>query len=405
MSGMRVEAEGMDSVQSGAHQEQTTHFSDRQDEGGRRGSTSESKHTLYAVEILVFAFVGWGWLSIREYLGRTPVMDVVVSISVLTYAFVNMAAAVLIPSSLEFAPFASAYFSQCLVLWVVYVYSLSESLRTDATTLCCKDASGVQSSTYSIGPTHANAFFGGLPLHQVPSMGTVAFLTVELLIAGAQGRACELTPTDLIVRGLGLSITSLVVGHLGVFLLGTPSCSADSDQILAAVLLTVSVLSVILMVDFDWVIGWVYSFFLKRERSVQQRRDHRVIRSTIQAIGMIFCLVLCLAIAMVVENSVSIPLLVVCLVLVIACLAGLGYEVLTLYGSKKLDIKAWTPSGVDSQARVRLTRGRIGQEMRVPSHMTRGPSGESRTGAAQVPILRRFPIFLQGQANRWGKSY
>ena len=207
------------------------------------------------------------------------------------------------------------------------------------------------------------------------------------------------------MRGFQLSVTSLLAGHLGVFLIGVPSCDGERDLAMGAILLVVSVLSVILIVDFDLVMGWVYSFLLKRERSVQQRRDARVIRSAIQFLGMSIILFLCLGVAMVVENGFSVPLLVVFLVLFIGGLVSFGYEILTLYGSKLLDIKAWSPSGVDSQARVRLTRGRIGQEMRVPPHMTRGPSGESMTGSAQSPIMRRFPIFLQGQANRWGKSY
>ncbi len=60
----------------------------------------------------------------------------------------------------------------------------------------------------------------------------------------------------------------------------------DCELILAAVVLIICVLSVILMVDFDWVIGWVYSFPLKRDHSVQhwQSLSEERAWSVIQAI-------------------------------------------------------------------------------------------------------------------------
>ena len=67
-----------------------------------------SKHVFYAIELLVFAFVGWGWLAVREYLGRTPVMDVVVVISVIVCTLLNMAMALVISSTRDFAPLAHA---------------------------------------------------------------------------------------------------------------------------------------------------------------------------------------------------------------------------------------------------------------------------------------------------------
>lgn len=364
-------------------------------------SSSDSKHVFYAVELFIFAFVGWGWLAIREYLGKTPVMDVVVVISVMVCSILNLAMALSTPSPREFEPSAHAYVSHCLVLWVVYVYSLSESTRLDTGTLCCVDAAGSQGSSFSAGPTHAAAFFGGLPMHQVPGVVTVAYLTVVLLVAGAQARACTLHPKDWEVRGLGLSITALVAIHLGVYLIGVPLC--NNEKALGAVSVIAGVIAVILMLDYDWVMGEViYSVFLRHARSDQQRRDHRLLRSSIQAVGLVFILLFCLTVALGVEKSLSIPLLIVFLVSVVVYILALANESVTLYGSKILGIEKWTPpAGTESRARFVAPRGRIAQGMHVPSLLTRGRSVDSTEG----PFLRRYPLFLQGQANRGKKSY
>ena len=56
-------------------------------------SKRSSKHTVYAIEILIFALVGWGWLAIREFMGVTPVMDVAVLLCLLISAAINLALA------------------------------------------------------------------------------------------------------------------------------------------------------------------------------------------------------------------------------------------------------------------------------------------------------------------------
>jgi hypothetical protein len=371
-------------------------------EDGENGS----RHVFYAVELLIFAFVGFGWLSVREYLGQTPVMDVVTVISVIVCALLNLALALLIPLSVDFAPCAHAYFSHCVAQWVLYVYSLSESTRLDTGSLCCTGASGTRESGYSAGPTHAAAFFGGLPMHQVPGVVSVAYLTVFLLVAGAQARACTVDPRGWVVRGLGLSITSLVAVHLGAYLSGIPLCS--KDQAAGVLCFIVGIVAAYLIVDFDWIMQMVYTFSFRRERSVQQRRDHRIIRSSIHTAGVGFISLFSLVLAVVIEKSLSVPLLIVFLVCLVAACLGLGYDAVTIYGSTILGVSAWVPEpeqGSRLGTGLRPAGFRWGQGMHVPSLMTRARSVESMGANTRAPFLRRYPIFLQGQANQRKKSY
>lgn len=369
------------------------------DEGNPQDDSSN--HVFYAVELLIFSLIGWGWLAVREYLGQTPVLDVVAVISVLVCTLINFVFALLIPSRLEFTHCARAYFTHCLALWIFYIYCLSESTRVDTGALCCVDGSGNQGKTYSAGPTHAAAFFGGLPMHQVPAVVSVAYLSVVLLIAGAQVRACKPQPKDWLVRGLGLSITSLTAMHLSAYLRGAPMC--DKDQAWGIILIIVSLVSSFLIVDLDWIMQMVYMFSFRRERSVQQRRDHRLIRGSIQTAGVGFFLFFCLIVSLVVEKSLSVPLLIVFIVCLVVSGLGLGYDAATLYGSSILGIKAWEP---EPESNGRSLGARMRQGTHHPPYMTRSRSVDSRaTSSIQGPFLRRYPIFLQGQLNRGKKSY
>ena len=360
-----------------------------------------SAHIFYAVELLIFVFVGWGWLAIREYMGRTPALDVATMISVMVCTIINFVLALAIPSQMQFTPCAQAYFTHSFAVWVFYIYSLSESTRVDTGTLCCVDSSGKQASAYSTGPTHAAAFFGGLPVHQVPGVVSVAYLSVMLLIAGAQARACTPLPKDWVVRGLGLSITSMVALHLGVYLLRTPLC--NTDRALAAITILLGIAAVILILDLDWVAGMVYKYFLIRQRTLQQKRDYRLIRSSIQTAGVGSVLFFCFIVALVTEKSLSPPLLIVFIVCLVSSCLGLAYDAVTLYGSSMLGVNAWEPEPEPEG-------GGLGTRMRKGVHvnplMMRSRSVDSReTGNMPGPFLKRYPIFLQGQLNRGKKSY
>lgn len=364
----------------------------------------DSRHVFYAVELFIFAFVGWGWLAIREYLGKTPVLDVVVVISIMVSSILNLAMAVALASSRNFTPFACAYFSHCAALWVLYVYGLAESLRSDADALCCLD----QGSSYTIGPTYASAFFGGLPMHQIPAMITLAYLTVLTLIAGAQARVCSKSPREWLLGGSWISITSLVATHLSAFLMGFPVCEEDSAFPALTVLVAFSAV-ILTGVDLDWFMELYYTQFrdgkLKDVRGQEQRRTHRILRSTILAAGVTVVLLYCLAVASVVGKSLSLPLFFLFLIFLVASWSSLGIEAVNLYGNSWLGIKRWEPT-IDSRAQMRSQRGRVGQDLQIPVLMTGSRVMDTQRAAGQHgPFLRRYPIFLQGQANRGKKSY
>jgi hypothetical protein len=108
-------------------------------------------------------------------------------------------------------------------------------------------------------------------------------------------------------------------------------------------------------------------------------------------------------VSLVVEKSLSVPLLILFIVCLIVSMLGLGYDAVTLYGSDVLGIKAWEPEP-ESSGRTLGARMRPG--MHVPPHTTRSRSADSRgVDGLQGPFLRRYPIFLQGQLNRGRKSY
>ena len=353
------------------------------------------KHVFYAVELLIFVLVGWGWLAIREYLGGTPVMDVVVVISLTVSTAFNLAVALLVASTEGFRPFARAYFTHCLVLWGLYVYSLAESLRLDPATLCCTDSAGVQSSAYSIGPSHANAFFGGLPFHQVPAAVTEAFLTVMLLVASAQARACKLPANCWLMRGLGVSIASVVTAHLGVFLMGAPICGRSNG--VSSLTVIVAGLVPSLIIDYEWVVSHIFI-----AASVEMQRMRRFLRSVIHASATVTPLFYCMVVGAVSEKTPSGPLIIALVVALFASVFGLSYEAVMLFGSQRLGVEAWKPD--DAPAAGRVQRGRTDQEVRIPAQMARSRSVDYSELSA-TPLLRRYPVFLQGQQGRVKKGY
>jgi len=235
----------------------------------------------------------------------------------------------------------------------------------------------------------------------------VAYLTVLLLAAGAQARQCSPLPKDWRVRGLGLSITSLTAMHLGVYLQNLPLC--DRDQAWAVLAILVSWFSAFLIVDVDWIVMVYYQSVLRRERTAQQRRFHRIIRSSIQTIGVGFFLFFCLTVALTLEKSLSVPLLMLFLVCLVVSCIGLVYETVALYGSTVLGIQEWLPEtesvGSGNERRLGLPNRPPWSGNALASSGVRSRSVDSRGVGDQGPFLRRYPIFLQGQSNRGGKSY
>jgi hypothetical protein len=180
------------------------------------------KALLYAIEILIFAFVGWGWLGIREFLGNTPVLDISIMLCVLISSFANLVLAIF---NLE--AYTKAFFAHILSLVVLYIYSLCESTIKGSVPLCCNGA-----SIYAVAPTYAAAYFGSLPLHQAAGAVTLAFLLVLLILAAGQLRVCFEDPREWLTYKIVLSITCLVSFHLGLFVNHTNVCGGMGSAII-----------------------------------------------------------------------------------------------------------------------------------------------------------------------------
>lgn len=226
-------------------------------DAGQARSQDSLNSLRYAVELLLFAVVGWGWLSVREYISATPVLDVAVLLSVLVTSCLNMAFVLFCKEAVEFAPYAQAYLSHALALTTLYAYGLAESVASRSPTLACDGGAG-----FSLSLTYREAFFGGMPLHQAAGGVTLAYLAVLLLLAAAQARACSPAPGSWLLRGTAQSAVAFVTLHLALFLAMVPMTDKDRDRggppglhagasaVLSPLLLG---LTLLVMADFAWV--------------------------------------------------------------------------------------------------------------------------------------------------------
>ncbi len=189
---------------------------------GETGKRS-SRHLMFAVEILVFSIVGWGWLAIREYMGAPPVMDISVLIGLLVSAVINMAMALLYYTADQFENAARGFFSHVLSIWVLYLYSLIESMTEAWGPLCCGGE-----STYSVARTYSAAYFGGLQFHQAFGAVTLSFISVFLVLAAGQVKACVQDTRAWLLRQAGVSLVCLVSIHVGLFAVRAGVCSGRS---------------------------------------------------------------------------------------------------------------------------------------------------------------------------------
>ncbi len=206
-----------------------------------------SKHAVYAVEILIFALLGWGWLAVREYMGNTPVMDVTALLCLIISAILNLALALVYYTTDQFKTLAQGFFAHTLSIWVFYAYSLVESITTRSGPLCCG------TSDFAVHKTYATAFFGGLPLHQTVGAVTVAFLTVLLLLAAGQVRACLTDPREWLTGRFPLSVACLVSVHLGMFVSKAGVCG---DGGMSSGVLVLAGVVCLLIVDILDLTGW-----------------------------------------------------------------------------------------------------------------------------------------------------
>jgi hypothetical protein len=207
------------------------------------------RHMQYAVELLIFAFIGWAWLAIREYLGNTPVLDVSVVLSTVLCSVLNLTAALICGDSEAFAPFAQAYLSHAVGLAVLYAYGLGESVAPQSPSVACSDGSNGTSSTVAI--LYREAYFGGLMLHQVLASFTLGYLCVMVLLSAAQTRACIDRPRYWFLRGTSQCAGAFVVFHLVMFSLGAPL--QDNWTPFAYALCVLALLALAVMVDLNWV--------------------------------------------------------------------------------------------------------------------------------------------------------
>ena len=260
---------------------------------------SPSAHLQYAVEILIFSFVGWAWLAIREYIGQTPVIDAAVIIIVLASAAFNILAALVAGSASNFAPFANAFFSHVVTINVLYIYSLAESLVSSTHHIECFGpvVNGTLSKTY------ATAFFGGLPLHQAFASVTVAFLFVLLLVACAQARACSPNPVDWFLRGTPHAIAIAIGTHLLAFTFNAPL--ASKWQAMSYIITGYLVILALAMVDFSWL-----SEVVSGPRTPTRIVNDQLIQAMIEIITLVVVIALLDTLSLMLFQTVSWPLVV-----------------------------------------------------------------------------------------------
>lgn len=199
-------------------------------------------HIVCAAKLVMFALVGLGWLSLREYLGALPVADMSALITVMTLAVLNLVAALVLPTTEEFKGPARAFLGAILALCVWYWCSLAQSLGSDSMTC------GGGKATFQ--GTWAKAFYGGLPLHEAAGALTLAFLLIYLTLAAGQARACMKQPSEWIPPGTGQAILIPVGIQYAIFVFRAPV--AEELAILMGLVIALAVVCFILMIRLDW---------------------------------------------------------------------------------------------------------------------------------------------------------
>ena len=251
-------------------------------------------HIFYAVKLMVFSILGLGWLSVREYVGDMPVTDASALLAVVVLASMNLVLALAYPTVKLFEKPARAFFSQILALTVFYTYSLAESMS---------NTNGLGCKTW----TYTAAYFGNLPLHEMPAALTLAFLLIYLIMAAGQARICRKDPKQWLVAGTGQAVLVLVVLHLALFVLKAPANPATGG---GAVLVLLVIIMWVLMLQLDWL-----AFFLKFKFILSTRKiKYEIVICT----GLM--LVTGLGLAGAIANGIPLPLFLVGM----AVLAGEG---------------------------------------------------------------------------------
>lgn len=141
---------------------------------------------MYAVEAWVLAILGWGWITLRVLIPRRPLVE---ELCVYSTLLVSSLTLLLCSVLRDRAEVLRAYLGFTLVLWSFLAYALFDCLPlydtgsryvpdvANSTVLCCPNQD-VQAMNRAL-------YFGGLGLFLVPGAVTLAFQTVQVLVAGA----------------------------------------------------------------------------------------------------------------------------------------------------------------------------------------------------------------------------
>ena len=111
--------------------------------------------------------------------------------------------------------------------------------------------------------TYKAAYFGGLTLHQPAAAITLSFLTIFLLLAAAQAKACKLIPLEWPLDKAPLVMICLLGFLQGMFGLKAPVCK---DQDMAGAVIAVAVMAwALAALNFPW----LYKEVLKYDAVLQ----------------------------------------------------------------------------------------------------------------------------------------
>ena len=251
-------------------------------------STDESSHMLYAVELLIFALIGWAWLALRELMGGTPVVDVIALLSALVCSVLNLVFALFFYTAKQFKDPAQAFLNHVACIWLLYIHSLSESTVDGRGTICCIGDGNVQAA-FSLRLTYREAFFGGLTLHQPAASITLSFLTILLILASVQARACNENPREWPLKKMPLAVVCVVCSQQAMFGLKAPLCR-DTD--IAAAVLSMVVLALFFMVDMPWVYAKLFDVKTVTPSGVKVISVIRLLQLTFESVFMILASVL-----------------------------------------------------------------------------------------------------------------
>jgi hypothetical protein len=217
----------------------------------RQEQAKSSTHLLYAVEMLLFALIGWAWLAVREIMGDTPVLEVTVLLVMLVSSVLNLLFALTYYTTDQFKDPAKAFLNHTACVWLLFIFCQFQSSTDGRGQICC--AEDGKKSLFSLRLTYKAAHFGGLALHQPAAAITLAFLSIFLILAASQARVCIENPREWPMHGKApLAVVCLLCLQQGVFGLTAPVCK---DQDLSAVVVGIAAFAWLTMLDVPWVLS------------------------------------------------------------------------------------------------------------------------------------------------------